>query len=321
MNLYVYGGNIMDFKKEGTIWSNGEFMPWAEARTHPIGQGLHYGLGVFEGIRFYATAYGPAVFRLQEHLTRLMYSAQVLRMTEKGKIKCMDRLYSPEDLIEIIKELIRRNRMQEGYIRPIFFYGGGNIGLDVKNSLVEGAIEIRPWLNPKREFLKAKTCPYRRIDPRSTDVNAKICGHYVNSFLARLESDETGFEEAILLDLRKYVSEASVENIFAIRDGILYTPRLGTILPGVTRDTIITLARNLGLKVKERNLRMKFFKEADEVLLCGTAMEILAIGEIDGKPIGNGGQGPLTRQLTALYKDVVEGRVERYFHWLTFVNK
>jgi len=296
---------------KGIIWSNGKFMPWEEARTHPIGQGLHYGLGVFEGIRFYSTERGPAVFRLQEHLERLFYSARVIAL-EVG--------YSSDELTEIITELIARNGMQEGYIRPCFFYGGGTIGLNVKDSDVEGVIEVRSWINPPKDFLRLKTSPYRRIEPLSTDVTAKICGHYINSFLSIGEARQAGFDEAIFLDNKGYVAEASVENIFAIKDGVFYTPRLGNILPGITRDTVMTLARDHGLEVKERNLRMGFFKEANEVFLCGTAMEILAVGEIDGVPVGTGQAGLITKWMAELYKRVVEGRVGRYAHWLTFVS-
>jgi branched-chain amino acid aminotransferase len=298
-------------KEEMIIWSNGEFMPWGEAKTHPIGQGLHYGLGIFEGIRFYNTDRGPAIFRLREHLERLFASAAVLHITI---------LHSTEELTEVIKELIRRNRMREGYIRPMFFYGGGKIGLNVRDAVVEYVIEVRPWVNEQKEFLRVKTSSYRRIDPRSTNVNAKIAGHYVNSFLARFEAGEAGFDETILLDYKGYVAEASVENIFAVKNGTLYTPKLGTILPGITRDTVILLAKDLGYEVKEKNLRVEFFKEADEVFLSGTAMGILVVGEIDGVPIGNGRPGEITRRLTQLYHNIVEGRVEKYLNWLAFVN-
>lgn len=299
-------------KEDTVIWSNGQFMPWNEAKTHPIGQGLHYGLGVFEGIRFYNTDRGPAIFRLREHVERLFASARVLRITNA---------YSIEEWTEIIKELIIRNGMQEGYIRPMWFYGGGNIGLNVRNAMVERVIEVRPWVNEQKEFLRVKVSPYRRIDPRSTDVNAKIAGHYVNSFLARLEAGEAGYDETILLDYKGYVAEASVENIFAVKGGVLYTPKLGTILPGITRDSVITLARDTGMNVQEKNLRIEFFKEADEVFLCGTAMEILAVGEIDGVPIGKGGRGEITGSLAGFYRSVVEGRVPQYLNWLTFVNE
>lgn len=302
-------------KSRGIIWSNGQFMPWEEAKTHPISQGPQYGLGVFEGIRFYNTARGPAIFRLREHLERLHHSAQVLRLAipPLGEIEA------------IIKELIRRNGMQEGYIRPYFFhghleYGKAKIGLNVQDSQTESVIAVLPWKNDPQEFLRVKVSSYRRIDPRSTDVSAKIAGHYVNSFLARLEAGETGFDETILLDQKGYVAEASVENVFAVKDRVLYTPNLGTILPGITRDSVIILAKDLDFKVREKNLRIKFFKKADEVFLCGTAMEILAVGEIDGVAIGNGRQGDATKQLARLYRAVVEGRVEQYLHWLTSVN-
>lgn len=303
------------------IWSNGRFMPWGEAKTHPIGQGLHYGLLVFEGIRFYNTDRGPAIFRLQEHLERLFDSANVLRMVQDRRIKCLDASYSSDNLALIIKELIVRNGMSEGYIRPAFFYGGEKIGLDVAKSVIEGVIAVLPWVNPQREFLRVKTSPLRRIDPRSTDVTAKIGGHYVNSFLARLDAAETGFEETILLNGEEFVAEASVENIFALKDGIFYTPRLGTILPGITRATIMVFAGDLGLAVIEDNLEMEFFKRADEVFLCGTAMEILAVGEIDGVRIGKGGRGEITSQFAAMYRNVVEGRIGRYISWLTFANE
>ncbi|MDA2922090.1 branched-chain amino acid transaminase [Patescibacteria group bacterium AH-259-L07] len=298
-------------KESRVIWFNGEFMPWEQAQMHPISQALHYGLAPFEGIRFYHTDRGPAIFRLRKHLKRLLYSAKVVRMEIQ---------YSLEELVEIIKELIRRNSMEGGYIRPCFFYGGETIGLEVRDSVIEGVIAVLPWPNPSREFLRVKTSPYRRLDPRSIDINAKISGHYVNSFSTLHEAKESGFEDAILLDQDGYVAEASVENIFAVKGGVVYTPKLGSILPGITRDTLIIVARDIEFQVEEKDLRIQFFREADEVFVCGTAMKILAVGEIDGVAIGNRRPGKVTRRLAQLYKDIVEGRDGRYIRWLTFVN-
>jgi branched-chain amino acid aminotransferase len=295
-------------------------VPWRKATTHAIGQGLHYGWGAFEGIKFYDTSDGPAIFRLREHITRFLYSTRALRMTEDDRIKCMGQSYSVEELVEITKEAVRRNSLREGYIRPFFYYGGQTIGVKSKDGVIEGIIAVLPSLTTPRRFLKVKISPFVRIDSRSTDVNAKIAGHYVNSFFAMRDAEDEGCDEAILLDREGYVAEASVENVFGIRNKILFTPSLGTILPGITRDTIITLAKDQGFEVQELRFDAEFLKESDEVFLTGTAMEILPVGDIDGVPIGNGGQGEITGQLARVYKDVVLGRVERYMHWLTFVR-
>lgn len=310
----------MDIKKRGIVWFSGKFVPWRKAKTHAIGQGLHYGWGAFEGIKFYNTHDGPAIFRLREHLVRLLYSARVLRMGDGDRIRCKGQLYSLEELVAITKEVVCRNFLSEGYIRPFFYYGGETIGVKSRDAVFEGIIAVLPSLTAPRGFLKTKISPIVRIDPCSTDVNAKIAGHYVNSFFSMRDAEDEGCDEAILLDREGYVAEASVENVFAIRNNIFFTPPLGTILPGVTRDTVIALAKDQGFEVKEVRFNAEFLKESNEVFLCGTAMEILPVGEIDGVPIGNGGQGEITGQLAHVYKDVVEGRVERYLKWLTFVH-
>lgn len=326
----------MSEESERIVWSNCQFMPWIEVVTHPTGQGLHYGRSVFEGIRFYDTDRGIAIFRLSEHLDRLLHSSNVMRLTRNGRIACAEnpyplkgkdisqilvREFSLEELQDIIKELIRLNGIPEGYIRPIFF-SVGTIGVKPSGgSWVEGMIEIRPWLSTARGLLKVKTSPFLRIDARSSDISAKIGGHYVNSLQSMWDAEDSGVDEAVLLDQNGFVAEASVENIFAIKNGVFYTPRLGTILPGITRDTIITLVRDAGGYVLEQNLLTDFFKKADEVFLCGTAMEILPIGEIDGVKIGgNGNIGPHTEQLINQYHDIARGKNPTYSHWLTLVD-
>lgn len=299
------------------IWLNGQLVPFKEAKIHVLSHALHYGTGVFEGIRFYQMARDSllppgqsAVFRLKDHLKRLFYSASALAM----KIP-----FTSQELEKAVLLTIRKNRLKEGYIRPIIFFGQKHLGLNPKGNPVQVAITVWAW----KEYLGAKsirlkTTRYIRIHPKSTVTDAKICGHYVNSALASIEARGASFDEALFLDYRGKVAEAPGENIFMVKNGILYTPKLGNILAGITRDTVITLARDLGYPVKEKDLTPSYLKSADEVFLTGTAAEIAPVYQIDQTRIKEK-LGPFTRKLQKLFSRVVRGKEKKYLGWLTFI--
>jgi len=295
------------------VWLDGKFISLEAANVNIFSPSLQYGWSGFEGVRFYNTRHVPAVFRLPEHIDRFFYTAKALRI---------DLTYSAEELTGVICQLISLNQMTEGYIRPCILCPEAELGLRFKSKKVTCAIALSSWDKKMRsEALRAKISPVVRIHPESSDVNAKINGHYVNSIRALYDAQDSGYDEAILLDHRGYVAEGSSENIFIVKNGDLFTPPLGTILPGITRDTIITLAQDYSYKVCEKDLTPDDLFTGDEVFLCGTAMEILAAVSIDDKIIGNGKSGELTQSFTNLYARVVCGRMKSYHRWLTFVNE
>ena len=300
------------------IWFNGKLVGWDDAKIHVLSHTLHYGSGAFEGIRFYDTAKGPAIFRLKEHIDRLFDSASVFRMPLK---------YSKEEIIDACIQVVRENSISSGYIRPIFFFGYGKMGLNPDGCPVDYVVAEWPWgayLGDKA--VKVKVSSYMRIHPRSTNASAKICGHYVNSILANIEAKEAGYDEALLLDYRGFAAEGPGENLFIIRDKIIYTPLLdvehdsrkyGSILPGITRDAVIKVASGLGYKVVEKDISIEEVKQADEAFFTGTAAEVTAIGQIDDTEIAS---GPITSEIRKKFFDIVEGRNEEYSEWLTYVN-
>ncbi len=295
------------------IWLNGRFIDWQEAKIHILTHTLHYGGGVFEGIRAYKTRKGPAVFRLPEHIKRLFYSASALEMEIP---------FSKQELEKAVLETVKVNEVEECYIRPIVFFGYGKMGLNPKGCPVQVAIAVWPWgayLGGK-EAVRVKISKYKRIDPRSTVADAKITGHYVNSILASLEAQKTGFDEALLLDGNGYIAEGPGENIFIIKDKNIFTPPKGAILPGITRDSVITIAKDLGFRVEEKNLTVEELKSADEAFFSGTAVEICPIAQIDQCLIGNGMPGEITQKIKEIYQKIVQGEEERYLNWLSFVE-
>lgn len=300
-------------KKTHKIWLNGKLIDWSKAKVHILTHTLHYGGGVFEGIRFYSTKKGPAIFRLKDHLDRLFYSAKCLGM----KV-----LYSEKQIEEAILRLIRINKIKEGYIRPIFYYGYGVMGLNPKKTPVGCAVIIRSWANYLGDKpVKVGVSKFIRTHPQSTYPKAKICGHYVNSILASLEIKKKGFDEALLLDYQRNVAEGPGENIFMInKQKEILTPSSGSILPGITRKTIIRLARDLGYKVKEKKIKLKDLKQAQEAFFTGTAAEVTAIKKIDRKIISQGRIGPVTKDLKEMYLRVVHGEEVEYRNWLTAVS-
>ena len=300
------------------IWMNGELVDWADAKVHVGVHGLHYGSGVFEGIRCYDTPKGPAVFRLSDHLQRLHNSARLLHM---------ELPYSVEDLRSATNELIGVNGLPECYIRPIAFYGYGQLGVATRGNPVETVIMSWPWgtylgEDGLRKGITAKVSSWQRVSPNIVPHVSKATGVYLNSMLAVTEANNAGYDEAILLTPEGTVADGSGENIFVVRDGVLYTPDLATgILPGITRDTVITLARDLGYEVREHALPRESLYVADEVFLTGTAAEVTPVRSVDGLTVGIGRRGPVTEVIQQAFFGLVRGTAEDRHGWLTRVTR
>jgi branched-chain amino acid aminotransferase len=292
------------------IWHNGEFVPWEEAKVHVLSHGLHYGTGVFEGIRCYDTERGPAVFRHRDHLDRLAKSAELFYLPLP---------FSIEEIAEATRELIRRNGLRSCYIRPLAFRGYGEMGLYAESPM-EVSIAVWPWGaylgdEGKRKGIRAKVSSWRRISAAGLIPHAKASGQYLNSILAKTESKNAGYEEAILLDERGFVCEGSGENIFVVRDGeILTPPHVAAILDGINRKSVIQIARDLGYTVVERDIARAELYLAEEVFLTGTAAELVPVREIDDHEIGEPGE--ITRVVQARFEDALHGRAEEYLEWL-----
>jgi branched-chain amino acid aminotransferase len=296
------------------IWMNGEFVPWEDAKVHVLTHTLHYGTGVFEGIRAYETEQGTAVFRHQEHLDRLRSSCELYYM----KLP-----YSAEALRQATHELIVRNGFKSCYIRPLVYRGFGPMGLDPLANPVDVSIAVWEWgaylgEEGQRNGIRAKVSSWRRIAPDSLIPHAKACGQYLNSVLAKIEAKHAGYEEAILLDHHGHVCEGTGENIFVVRDGAIFTPgHTNGILDGITRKSAIAIARDLGYEVAERHIARAELTLADEVFLTGTAAELTPVREIDDHEIGPPGE--VTRQIQRTLDDALHGRDERYAQWLDLV--
>ncbi len=297
-----------------TIWMNGEFVDWADAKIHVGAHGLHYGTGVFEGIRCYETPKGPAVFRLKEHLQRLENSARLLYM---------ELPYSVDEIRTATHELIGRNGLPECYVRPFAFYGYGELGVHTAGNPVEVVIMSWPWGNYLGDDnvssgIRAKVSSWKRVGPNVIPHVAKATGIYLNSMLAVHEAQRAGYDEAILLTDAGYVADGSGENIFVVKDGRITTPPLSTsILPGITRETLIQIAQDLGYVVDESDLIRSDLYLADEVFMTGTAAEVTPVRSIDDHELG---VGPVTLELQRAYLDTVRGRSERWSHWLDHVD-
>jgi branched-chain amino acid aminotransferase len=295
------------------IWHNGELVAWEDAKVHVLTHGLHYGTGVFEGIRAYETPRGPGVFRHYDHLDRLFKSAELYYMPIP---------YTLEELRAATHELIAANELRECYIRPIVFRGYGQMGLFPLDAPVEVSIAVWPWgaylgEEGKRTGVRAKVSSWRRISADSLIPHAKASGQYLNSVLAKIESHKAGYEEAILLDAHGFVSEGSGENIYAVRDGrILTPPQTAGILDGINRKSIIRIAGDLGHEIVERDIARAELYLADEVFMSGTAAELVPVREIDDHRIGTGEPGPITRELQRVFDDALHGRDPRYAEWI-----
>jgi branched-chain amino acid aminotransferase len=295
------------------IWFNGEFVKWEDATVHVLTHGLHYGTGVFEGVRCYETEIGPAIFRHDDHISRLEKSAELYYMPIP---------YSHEEIRTATKELIARNGLRSCYIRPLVFRGYGTMGLFPLEAPVDVCIAVWEWGaylgdEGKANGIRAKVASWRRISGDSLIPHAKASGQYLNSILAKIESHKAGYEEAILLDDKGHVCEGSGENIFVVRDGVIYTPlQSGGILDGINRKSVMQIARDLGFEVVERTLARAELYLADEVFLTGTAAELVPVREIDDHQVGDGRPGEITRAVQALFDDALFGRAEQYREWL-----
>jgi branched-chain amino acid aminotransferase len=299
------------------IWHNGELVAWESAQVHVLTHGLHYGTGVFEGERCYDTAHGPAIFRHRDHLKRLLDSAELYYMPVP---------YTLEELRAATHELVAANGLAQCYIRPIVYRGYGQMGLNPLDCEVAVSIAAWPWgayLGEEAAMngVRAKVSSWRRISPDSLIPHAKASGQYLNSVLAKVESVKAGYEEAILLDAQGYVSEGTGENVYVVRDGVIATPpQTAGILDGISRKSIITIARDLGYEVVERNLARAELYLADEVFLSGTAAELVPVREVDDHTIGEGVAGAVTRAVQSVFVDALHGRDDRYSEWLDVVK-
>ncbi len=302
--------------RDGVIWMDGELRPWREATTHVLTHTLHYGMGVFEGVRAYDAEQGTAIFRLREHTDRLFRSAHILGMPMP---------WDKDTLNEAQRTVVRENRLQSAYIRPMCFYGSEGMGLRADNLKVHCIVAAWEWgaylgKEALEQGIRIHTSSFTRHHVNITMCKAKANGNYMNSMLALSEAMRCGYDEAMLLDVEGYVAEGSGENIFIVRDGVLYTPDLTSALEGITRDTIMTLAAEEGLTVREKRITRDEVYIADEAFFTGTAAEVTPIREVDDRAIGSGSRGPVTERLQSLYFDQVYGRREDHPDWLTLVE-
>jgi branched-chain amino acid aminotransferase len=302
-------------KKTEKIWMDGKLVDWDNATVHVLTHSLHYGLGVFEGIRCYETKKGPAIFRLDEHIERLFDSAHIF---------LIEIPFTRDEIRDAVIKTVRFNKMKECYIRPLVYIGYGAMGLYPKENPVRVSVAVWPWgayLGEKglENGIKVKTSSFIRNHVNSSMSRGKVCGYYVNSQLAKKEAVSCGYDEAVLLDTEGYVSEGSGENIFIVRNGILKTTPLTSILEGITRDSIIKIASDERIGVVEERFSRDELYISDEAFFTGTAAEVTPIREADGRAIGTGGRGEITKKLQSIFFDVVKGRNKKYEAWLTKV--
>lgn len=299
--------------RDGLIWFDGELIPWRDAQVHVLTHTLHYGLGVFEGVRAYRTENrGTCIFRLREHTDRLFRSAHILGMKMP---------FDKDTLDAAQRQVVRENGLEEAYLRPMCFYGSEGMGLradNLKTHVIVAAWHWPSYMSPdaKERGIKVRTSSYTRHHVNISMCKAKANGHYINSMLALKEALDCGAEEALLLDNEGYVAEGSGENIFLVRDGVLYTPELTSCLDGITRNTIFALAAELGYSIREKRITRDEVYVADEAFFTGTAAEVLPIRELDGRVIGEGRRGPMTTEFQTLYFDQVKGRRDQHPEWL-----
>jgi len=302
--------------RDGLIWFNDEFIPWREAKTHVLTHTLHYGLGVFEGVRAYETKKGPAIFRLEDHTKRLFNSAHIVGM----KLP-----FTPAQINQAHKDSIKKNNLKSGYIRPMAFYGAEAMGISAKELSTNVIVAAWSWgaymgQEALDSGIKVKTSSLSRHHVNSTMTKAKANGNYMNSILAHQEATNDGYDEALLLDTQGFIAEGTGENIFIVKNGELITPSLTSALEGITRDTVITIAKVLDVKVTEKSITRDEVYTADEAFFTGTAAEVTPIKELDGRLIGKGTKGSLTSKIQAIYFDTVKGDNPDYDHWLSYVD-
>ena len=301
--------------RDGFIWYDGKMVPWRDATTHVLTHSLHYGLSVFEGVRAYNTVNGTAIFRLREHTQRLINS---------GKIYLMNLPYSIEQLMEAQLEVVRANKLESCYLRPIAFYGSEKMGISTRGSTVHVAIAAWPWgaylgEDGLKNGIRVRTSSFARHHVNVTMPRAKVATTYANSILANLEATQDGYDEALLLYTQGFVAEGAGENLFVVKDGKIYEPEIASALTGITRDSVIQVAREFGLEVQPRRLTRDDIYIADEAFFTGTAAEVTPIRELDNRVIGSGTRGPITEKLQSRFFDIVNGRAPEYEHWLSFI--
>jgi len=301
--------------RDGFIWYDGELVPWRDATTHVLTHSLHYGVSVFEGVRAYKTVNGTAIFRLAEHTQRLLNS---------GKIYLMNIPYSKDVLMEAQLEVVRANKLESCYLRPIAFYGSEKMGISTRGATVHVAIAAWPWgayLGEEglEKGIRVKTSSFARHHVNVTMPRAKVASTYANSILANLEVTQEGYDEALLLDTQGFVAEGAGENLFVVKDGKIYEPEIASALTGITRDSVISIAREFGLEVQAKRLTRDDIYIADEAFFTGTAAEVTPIRELDNRVIGEGRRGPVTEKIQARFFDIVNGRAPEYERWLAYV--
>jgi branched-chain amino acid aminotransferase len=302
--------------RDGVIWLDGKLVPWRDAKVHVLTHTLHYGMGVFEGVRAYQTDKGTAIFRLDAHTDRLFRSAHIL---------CMDMPFDKATINAAQRTVVRDNELETAYIRPMCFYGSEGMGLRADNLKVHVMVAAWTWgsylgAENMERGIRIKTSSFTRHHVNITMCKAKANGNYMNSMLALREALSCGYDEAMLLDNEGYVAEGSGENIFLVRNGVLYTPDLTSALDGITRDTLFTLAAEIGVTVKEKRITRDEVYIADEAFFTGTAAEVTPIREVDNRKIGNGSRGPITERLQTLFFDQVHGRRAQHPEWLSLVE-
>lgn len=302
--------------RDGVIWMDGEFVPWREANVHVLTHTLHYGLGVFEGVRAYATERGPAIFRLQEHTDRLFRSAHILGM----KIE-----FDRETLNQAQRESVIRNNLDSAYIRPLVFYGSEGMGIRADNLSTHVAVAAWEWgaylgEEGMQKGIRVKTSSFTRHHINATMCRAKACGQYINSILALQEALAAGCDEALMLDAQGYVMEGTGENIFLVRDGVVFSPDITSALDGITRRTVLQILREEGIELVEKPITRDEVYIADEAFFTGTAAEITPVRELDNRQIGSGARGPVTERVQQRYFDIVYGRSDAHPEWLTYLD-
>ncbi len=301
--------------RDGVIWFDGEMVPWREANVHVLTHTLHYGMGVFEGVRAYKTDQGAAIFRLKEHTDRLINSAKIMNMLIP---------FTKEEINQAQRSAVSQNNLDSAYIRPMCFYGSEGMGLRADNLKTHTIVAAWEWgsylgADNMEKGIRIKTSSFTRHHVNISMCKAKANGHYINSMLALQEALTDGYDEALLLDVEGFVAEGSGENIFIVKDGVIYTPDLTSALNGITRNTITAFANDLGYEIIEKRITRDEVYIADEAFFTGTAAEVTPIRELDNRAIGSGTRGPITQELQTLYFDVVHGKVDKYKDWLTLV--
>ena len=301
--------------RDGKIWKDGQLIDWRDATLHVLTHSLHYGMAVFEGVRAYKTPEGTAIFRLQEHTQRLFNSAKIFQMVIP---------YDMETIMAAQCEVVRANNLESCYLRPLVWIGSEKMGVSARGNTIHASIAAWPWgaylgEDGLARGIRVKTSSFTRHHVNVSMVRAKASGYYINSILANQEVTADGYDEALLLDTDGYVSEGAGENVFIVKNGKIYTPDLASCLDGITRDSVLTMARDMGIEIVEKRITRDEMYCADEAFFTGTAAEVTPIRELDNRVIGSGSRGPITEKLQAMFFDVVAGKAPQYKHWLTLV--